>query len=558
MLDKSVLSFLEENCFLQKDLNFEKHIEISGFKIHLRLEFSKLFPCEIPLVYILNFNELPMLPHVERNGKICLFQESTYVIDFHQPVEIVKAVIKKAIETLELGFSKQKGKEFAAEFLAYWRNFKHSIFSIVSANDIPRPLFVSKVRLNKSNYKTITIYANDEKHFKQFLQNFNVKKYSTNEYAFYLPTINVITPPRFDENITVELFIKNIEKSVTPETFDKFISFLKSSEPPLSIMLSMPDKNDRILCAAFILEPNDKEKKFNKNSKQKNNLKKKIPFVKNLTARKKFIFIKNQPIKRTSVQRFDSNYLLERSGASNLLIDKKILIIGGGSVGGFLSDLLRGSGVGTINIVDKDILKNENLHRHNLGIKYIGRNKAEALKEHLDDKYVTGKVIAHASDAFTGIESKFRDIDLMIDVSGDENLNRKNNFSFFNNTPLIFGWIEPLGLGYHIVSSNVGDKNGCLECLYTSDDGAFSPNKAMFSKPNQNIRRIYAGCCGSFSPYSNLEANQLANDLAKYAIEILSGQKHTNILKSYLGKRDVFLSEGFKLSKRANIFKTKK
>ncbi len=551
MIDNAVLNFLKERKFKQSKKSpnkecqsFNKEYQISGNQMQLTLCFPDQFPYKLPSVYIPSSEHSLLLPHVEKDGKICLFQDGTTVIDFSRPVDIVETVLKKAIEILELGFSDDRKIELISEFDAYWRGSDHkgNAISLVTSNNIPRELFAAsyekKVPLERS-----VIIAENKNELVVFLKKYGATNYKEEKHTYYCPLLNAIEPPRYKEEITVGKIISIIKNHSSNESHEDFIKFLKSSKLPIYIVFSIPFKDYYVLYAVGIPHSNDR-KKVNKGFR-----------ANKVNAKHEINFVIDEFIERISLNRFDADYLLKRSGATNMLNNKEILIIGIGSVGGFLADYLRASGIGKINVLDRETLTNENLHRHNLGMKFLNQNKAEAIKVFLDEKYTIGEVFAHNINAFSEIKGQFNGVDLVIDVSGDENLYRKNNSNFPSNIPLLFGWVEALGLGHHIVSSNIGSKKGCLECLYTSDEGMFVANQAMFSMPNQNLRRVHAGCSGYFLPHTNIDAINLAIDLSRCAIDILADRKKENFLRSSFGTRDIFLSEGFEFSKRAKLFK---
>lgn len=82
----------------------------------------------------------------------------------------------------------------------------------------------------------------------------------------------------------------------------------------------------------------------------------------------------------------DSGYVFGRNlhGSSNLA-DKRILLIGCGTIGGFLAQQLAqcgaGAGKGELTLVDPDSLYPANLGRHLLGAPYLYDNKARACAE---------------------------------------------------------------------------------------------------------------------------------------------------------------------------------
>ena len=66
---------------------------------------------------------------------------------------------------------------------------------------------------------------------------------------------------------------------------------------------------------------------------------------------------------------------------SKIMLKKKVLIAGAGSVGSLIALELARAGVGYIVLADKDILEIHNICRHQLGWKDVGRYKVDAVKD---------------------------------------------------------------------------------------------------------------------------------------------------------------------------------
>ncbi|WP_170064754.1 ThiF family adenylyltransferase [Neisseria iguanae] len=68
------------------------------------------------------------------------------------------------------------------------------------------------------------------------------------------------------------------------------------------------------------------------------------------------------------------------------LLNKKVLLVGLGAIGGYMADALTKIGAGIESdfvLVDKDQFLAENVSRHLLGLLYCGQFKASAIKQHL-------------------------------------------------------------------------------------------------------------------------------------------------------------------------------
>lgn len=77
---------------------------------------------------------------------------------------------------------------------------------------------------------------------------------------------------------------------------------------------------------------------------------------------------------------------------------KTCLLLGCGSVGSRVAELLIKTGVGTMLLVDKDEMRAGNVCRHVLGLDYIGQNKAAGLKHFLHKRNPEAKIGVFTSD----------------------------------------------------------------------------------------------------------------------------------------------------------------
>ena len=78
-------------------------------------------------------------------------------------------------------------------------------------------------------------------------------------------------------------------------------------------------------------------------------------------------------IRPLSMLRVDADYMVSRRGLDNTLKDKKGLLIGCGSVSGYIAEELVKSGILTIDIVDNDNFSIDNVYRHVGGFQFIGQ-----------------------------------------------------------------------------------------------------------------------------------------------------------------------------------------
>ncbi len=128
----------------------------------------------------------------------------------------------------------------------------------------------------------------------------------------------------------------------------------------------------------------------------------------------------------------------------NKLLSAKVLVIGAGGLGCPVLQYLVAAGVGTIGIIDDDVVEKSNLQRQILySMSDIGINKAEAAKNRLHGLNPDVQVIA-ISKRLTpqNALSLFKDYDIIVD--GTDNFSTRymvNDASVLSDKPLVSGAI---------------------------------------------------------------------------------------------------------------------
>ncbi|WP_440826667.1 ThiF family adenylyltransferase [Psychrobacter cryohalolentis] len=189
------------------------------------------------------------------------------------------------------------------------------------------------------------------------------------------------------------------------------------------------------------------------------------------------------------------------------LIDKNVLVIGGGAIGGYillsLARLGAGAGGGKLTIIDNDDLSIENLGRHVLGQNYIGKNKATALKEEVNNQLPNMTVAAYPHSILNRMDI-MQGMDLIIDATADSYVSQCINEAYHNldtiTVPIISAWIR-----------NNGE---CVQSLFHEKEVA-SACRSCVSKNGYHMRKEYDAL---FENRSTITALQACRDYTPYAV----------------------------------------
>lgn len=97
------------------------------------------------------------------------------------------------------------------------------------------------------------------------------------------------------------------------------------------------------------------------------------------------IFKNDRQIEWCYSENWNQKQILNRGMFARKITQKRYAIIGAGSIGSIVAELLVRSGVWKILVIDGDILSVGNLARHTLSIKNVGYSKAVGLKKRLEE-----------------------------------------------------------------------------------------------------------------------------------------------------------------------------
>jgi hypothetical protein len=280
----------------------------------------------------------------------------------------------------------------------------------------------------------------------------------------------------------------------------------------------------------------------------------------NNTRRCKVQNSSNCKVENVTYERVDYGYLTLRGGVAPFLSGKNILLLGCGSVGGFIANNLCQAGITSIDILDNDVFMPENVHRHFLGFDAIQPNqnkyKADLLKARLEAQYPFAEIdsmnfLDRRVETFISDPNRLKHYDLIISTLGEPTINIEINKVLKANSinvPLLCCFNEPYGIGGHVIVVNL-DCDSCLQCLYTdviSDE--LIAFRGSLVAPNQNFKKNLSGCSSAFVPYSCMDSQQTAILATRKIIETFNGYLTKNTLFSWLGNSDMFLSQNFVLS----------
>ena len=518
----------------QSVYSFEGELSVENQSVKILVGLDRFFPLSLPKIFLKSFDALGFIPHIDKDGFVCYAQKEGLLLDKNNPVGIIRDALFRARKTLSNGVQQKNSVDFLDEFEAYWRQLDNVqyIQSFIELGNKPQRIIAKKSK-NKSKNKYVAITHNDatlrayDKSIRQL----------TSYKAIYLPlkSDSAVSPPPFNKLWTLAE-IRNII----------FSNLSTESKHFLEAYITEKVKNDEMVILSQI-SPNGGIAIFGI-------LFKGVKLAHPLKAGSQVTEI--MPL---SLSRRDKTYLLPRGGSQIGLNNKKVALIGCGSVGGFISQEIIRAGVQNLTLIDKDTLKPENTFRHVLGHSYPANKKVLALKDDIEKKMPYISITAKdktIEELIAANEFHFNEFDLIIVALGAPTIELYLNQLCHitqNAPPILFTWLEPYGIGGHAIVTNNGEYSGCLECLYVSDTPDKEKtlfNKASFAEKGQTFAKTLTGCGSLFTPYSALDSSQTAILATRLALSVLNGEEPDNPLLSWKGNNKIFLAASFKLSIR--------
>ena len=494
--------------------------------------FTKHFPLNLPDFFVPVVDEVR--PHIDSNGKICLFDASSILINEEYLRELLIECYDQAVGILQIEHESDLYKtEILREADSYWLQVSKE--SITSAVDISKATYLNLQMISYSG--TISFYVADTEEKTRvlgetFARNRENESHINDCTIIRLKKGSPLIPikEKYGWNELRQYIRKNIDNGVKRK-FKKHTDAEKKAVIE-AIILVLPSDFGEIAFGFLVMGRSSRW----------------VPMS-------MMMGLKCTPL---YVRRMDYNYLVNRAGAMSELGNQQILLLGCGSVGSYIAENLCKMGIRNLDILDKDSFSETNLFRHYLGMSALANransNKAQLMKCQLESEFLDIDIDSldfkeRTVEAYLQEHERLKNYNLIISALGEPTLNLKINRILQENdyrVPFICSYNEPYGIGGHVILTNASNGEGCLECLYTHiGSSELRENRFSLVKEGQNFKKSLSGCGGSFVPYSALDSQQTAIHTVRLAISVLSGEATENCVITWFGDDEQFRSQGF-------------
>lgn len=443
-------------AFKQRGFEFIGKTDDGWFRLRGRLtppQSDKGCPCEIqldptffelPRIRLLEIPpELPAaVPHLGADGGLCYIAKGTVVLNIFDPIGQSLACLERAVGVFGQILKGEMVEDLAEEFFAYWIG----PFCLVDMQG--ENLGRQRCIVAEASKNPLWFITDDEERTTKKLNSLGyqitdrtVLTYRVKTHAQPRPLLNN-WPPRTVQDILIW------QSTLDPRCRRKIHQRIQEGERKKANGVLIIVESPLMTYGFAVL--------YNRQDRSPKN---KLADRKDLTY--------GLEVMPVSVVRIDDRYLAQRNiPTSKTLAGKNIAVIGCGTIGGYLSEMLIKTGAGTsggrITLVDFDSLLPQNIGRHRLGFPDLFSNKAIAMANELKRLALGAEIRALPVDVR---QAKLGELDLLIDASGEEALGHWLCDNYLSRASMLSVWIEGPGTAVRALLKTNGS-GACYRCLW--------------------------------------------------------------------------------------------
>ncbi|HPV81482.1 MAG TPA: ThiF family adenylyltransferase [Nitrospira sp.] len=466
------------------------------------LYLSVEFPDERPIVYF-KATDLPkcVVPHVNRDGQICTLPIGAVVNPFRPAAQIV-AVLQNAQKVVETQYPPDEFlTEVEQELVAYWGGSEPILFLTDATLESHRIVHVDLAEaINKATKKRVSFLGPMPSGIRDGMQV---------GLVLDIPRAHLID------------FLNDPARTISQE------ASWRQSCALLADILSQRD-HSRKMITAFVLarcetsngqawlggllqDPLHIAKDRRQNEER----------LVNLPLRSRF--------HRCAIDSLRTERLLRRiegPGANTCLMDKSVALVGCGSLGSFMADLLVRSGVQRMLLVDKESLESANLARHILDATGLFLPKASQLCSRLRQRFPESNVEPFVSDVRRpeGIK-KLAEFGSAMNLIATGETNTDMTLSELCRRGRIgaccFVWVESGLRGCHVIYQPARHSHTLTDLHGPGADGRYLYLHRLIGDPDKEVCHEHA-CQFTFTPYSAIDLAAFAAVATRKVVEWLN------------------------------------
>lgn len=462
----------------------------------LRLK-AKNYPCELaiwpalddfPRVWLKPVppGHLELLPHLSADGYLCYLAAGSVIFDSFKPIQQTMACLDRAEQVLEDILAGKMAEDLAEEFHISWGR----TWCMVDVDE-RRPGALEAYTFGGK----ISVATDDKMRTRAKLEAIGMGLPKTELSAFRVSTkvrpmpLQDSWPPQ-----TVQAILKwqnTLDPRCSKKIEQRLLEMFRAKVARVLVMVDSPQ-----LQYGFEVE-----------------LKRDLDGIGKKPSPREILY--RLPVHRISVCRMDDKYLAERNlPGSKTLAGLKVGLIGCGTIGGYLAEMLAKAGAGTVGgqltLVDMGSLEPGNLGRHRLGFDALAKKKAKAMSNELQRVAPGIDVVAVVDDVK---DVTLGPIDLLIDATGEQGLTDWLTWKYADKMPFLAAWVEGTGAAVRAIMK-AKPEHACARCV---SQPPLKDQYRVFDVPPEVVMKGH-GCEGLYVPFpasTSVQAAALAMEMVQ-------------------------------------------
>ncbi|QOI95898.1 ThiF family adenylyltransferase [Aeromonas salmonicida] len=499
---------------------FPTGLQHEGKELSFILKAASEYPFEVPDIYTYPALEMLKYPHVEKNGKLCVWPESK---QFDPTCKYYfQELLKDAHQLVTDILNDKLTDDFTKGFNSYWNINTDPQYSILS-------LCETTVTYSREVYTHCAnrtyIFSDDKEQLKTYLVNTGVKtnvKDQDLQKTFLLRIDTPWHPQDYPKNVN-DIF-SHLSSEVGEIKAAKLIYQANNNAYTASPCLLMVNTPNGVTVCGLMMTVNSSDKRIHKQRKELEGV---GQGFRNgaMNALKNFIpRVKYKPVRQLRGQRIDPSWVLGRDCNSDISEFKNatVAVIGLGSVGSHLLPLLARSGVRNFVLIDSDIVETANIGRQWYGFHQIGKPKVSACSSEIIKQFPWINCKTYSLNWLSSQQaiSDLSRADLIISATGSWSSDRAlGQLSEQDELPpILWAFTESYGAATHAFYDPTGGFE--LERLF-DETGGFSNSVASF---NHETLKALPSCGGYFQSYGMGELSYGHAMISQLALSALLGR----------------------------------
>lgn len=464
----------------------------------LTISTDQAFPYSRPNAYIVGYDAARDLPHVELDGRLCL----TKVEMSADPAESARQVLAEALELLEAHEKGVEDDDLKEDFSNYWSQREYGGGPCLSL------LYEEGAKLGAYVTTNDEIFAFASKRsMLNWWENRTGTAPRHRNAAHFIELNRLPHPSAFPADGAGLMDFLGRFSDDGGESMVKALSAVPNATLFVLVGRSPSGRHQFAGIRLVKVQPPQKN-----GSRRMPRLK--LGYGDRVEPEKLLSHYKLQRLRTTRLDSASTRAVLDIEN----LATKKVIIVGCGALGSGVIRMLAKAGIGSLELVDGELLGWENVRRHELGGASVRLAKSEALADTIKrDLPEIREVMAHRrtiQEVVLSGAKVFDGADLIVACTGSLHAERYIDIlcrSVKPRVPVVYGWMEAWGAAAHGILLK-GAQSSLMDGF---DDGIFR------SPASRNDRDPPKECGNSTTPFGATEAAAAQVMIADLCLEAL-------------------------------------